>query len=357
MSSAFNEIRKLWQTLQEGTVKVPTVVSIPPNRCRPIGSAGYPIVRNEMYFTVRLNEMHLAANRQWWSVYDPMILIVVEFNYGSARVAVPAVVGPALIRKHGPSDVPTHGVVLQDIPVTGSYPYRGGNVDISASFYRVERTNYAHALLKAVDTLSSSLSLTGQMEMVAKVGSALLGIVEGMIGLEGTKYLSGHRVSLAVSPLNPFNAGYSAVITPPAPENVSSLLVIDHRLHVEHGERLTPYRDSDFALMSIIGSETREDINLLPFYPLKKEAISAIWDGEDGIKRGKANLIAAYQQMRNGDDITEAEAGKLFDAWVTEFEAEKIRLERTRSMPVEPGKNRRSPLADDFDGALKRLGL
>ena len=58
--------------------------------------------------------------------------------------------------------------------------------------------------------------------------------------------------------------------------------------------------------------------------------MAAVFDGEDGIRRAKANLLAAYQQMRTSPDVTAAEAGQLFDAWLSEFETEKQRLERTR---------------------------
>jgi hypothetical protein len=38
---------------------------LPPESCRPDNSTGYLITRNQMYFTIRINEMHLAENRQW----------------------------------------------------------------------------------------------------------------------------------------------------------------------------------------------------------------------------------------------------------------------------------------------------
>ena len=67
---------------------------------------------------------------------------------------------------------------------------------------------------------------------------------------------------------------------------------------------------------------------------MKIDALTAVWDGEDGVKRGKANLIAAYQQMRRSPDVTAAEASRLFDTWLQEFDAEKRRAEQVRSMPV-----------------------
>ena len=105
----------------------------------------------------------------------------------------------------------------------------------------------------------------------------------------------------------------------------------DRRLYFENGGS-RPYRDSDFVLLSITGTEARGDENLLPFYSLKIDALTALWDGEDGVKRGKANLIAAYHQMRESPDVTRAEANRLFDAWLQEFETVTKYVEQERSI-------------------------
>jgi len=110
-------------------------------------------------------------------------------------------------------------------------------------------------------------------------------------------------------------------------------------------------------LLSIIGTEVRGDENLLPFYGLKVDALTAVWDGEDGVKRGKANLIAAYQQMRRSPDVTAAEANRLFDAWLQEFEAEKKRAEQVRSMPIARHSEKWDPLAESLNDAVRRLAL
>ena len=75
------------------------------------------------------------------------------------------------------------------------------------------------------------------------------------------------------------------------------------------------------------------------------------------MKRGKANLIAAYQQMRRSPDVTAAEAARLFDAWLREFDAEKKRAEQVRSMPVVRHEAEPDPLARDLNDALRRLAL
>ena len=131
----------------------------------------------------------------------------------------------------------------------------------------------------------------------------------------------------------------------------------ERRLCIEADGRNRPYRDSDFVLLSITGDEARGDENLLPFYPLKIDALTAVWDGEDGVKRGKANLIAAYQQMRRSPDVTAAEASRLFDTWLQEFDAEKRRAEQVRSMPVARHNEQQDPLTRNPNEAVRRLAL
>ena len=75
------------------------------------------------------------------------------------------------------------------------------------------------------------------------------------------------------------------------------------------------------------------------------------------MKRGKANLITAYQQMRRIPDVTAAEATRLFDTWLQEFDAEKKRAEQVRSMPVVRHVAEPDPLARDLNDALRRLAL
>ena len=357
MSGAFDTVSRIWNQARAGHQPLPTVATIPPDHCRPANTAGYPIPRDRMYFTIRINEMHLAENRQWWTVYDPFVVVVTEFNHAQERIAIPTVIGPNLIRKQAQSDQPRYGVVLLDSRVTGPHPYRGGDVDVSVGFYRVQRANHARALLKVVDSLSASLGGPGEVQAIAKGGNVLLEGVEGLLGLQETTYVAGHRISLANSPFDPFAAGFSALIAPPTPKDLDNLRVEDRRLYMEADGGSRPYRESDFVLLSIAGTEMRGDENLLPFYPLKVDALSALLDGEDGVKRGKANLIAAYQQMRRSPDVTVAEAGRLFDAWLQEFEAEKKRAEQVRSMPVVQHEPKLDPLAQELNDAARRLAL
>jgi hypothetical protein len=122
MSDLFDSVKSALSTLRGGREPLPIVATIPPDHCLPPGSAGDPITKDQMYFTVRVNELHLAENRRWWHEYDPLVVVVTEFNYERERVAIPTVVGPNLIRRQSQSDKPVYGTVLLDTRVTGPHP-------------------------------------------------------------------------------------------------------------------------------------------------------------------------------------------------------------------------------------------
>ena len=359
MSDLFKSIERVWAGMKQGQAPLPEIAAVAPERCWPPGSAGTRIGRDEMYFTVRINEMHLGANRQWYTVHDPMVLVVTEFNYGQQRLTIPSVVGPNLIRTQMAGDKPKYGVVLLDTRVAGPHPYRGGDVDVSVGFYCVQRENYAQTLMSVVEKLSGALGSLGHLDMIAKTGSALLEGVDGLLGLNGTTMLAGHRISLATSPFDPFVTGFYGMIAPPVPSDVSSLQVRERRLYVgsdASGAGAAPYRDSDFVLLGISGSDTRGDEDSLPFHALKSEALDALRDGEEGLRRGKANLITAYQQMRKSSDMTTTGAHRMFEKWLEDFEQERVRIEKVQALSTLPEKSTADELTNDLNAAVKRIG-
>jgi len=241
--------------------------------------------------------------------------------------------------------------------VNGPHPYRGGDVGILVSFFAVEGGHHARGLFKCVDSLSEAIGGAAEMATIAKAGSALLAGLDGLLGLQETTYLAGHRVSTAFSPLDPFRTGFTVLITPPTPD-IAELRVDGRRLQaMAPGGGFRSYRQSDYVLLSIIGDDARGDENLLPFYPLKLRALEAVWDGEGGTKRAKANLASAYQEMRRSPDLTAAEAGRLLDLWLQELTAEQERARRIRAMSSPGSAPARDPLADDLDAAAAKIGL
>jgi hypothetical protein len=354
-ASLLETIKQTWLRLRSGKVTLPVVTTI--TDCVPAEITDKEIQQNQQYFTVRINEMHLEENREWWATFDPLVVVVVDFNYGHESITVPRIIGPELIKQRSSDDRARHGTVLLDTRVTGPHPYKGGDITISVAFYRIKRADHPARLLKVVDSLSSAVGRPSEIQTVTKIGGALLTGLEGLLELDETTYIAGHRISMSGSALDPLRAGFSALITPPIPD-ISELLVRDRRLRLKSNVGDKPYHGSDFVLWSITGEDERGDENL-PFYSLKEEALAAISEGEDGIRRGKGNLISAYQQMRRSHDVTAKEAARLLDKWCDEFEEEKKRVGRLHAMPSQVPKQSSAsdPASTDLVAAVRRIGL
>jgi hypothetical protein len=263
-----------------------------------------------------------------------------------------------MLVKHIASGEPLFGTVLTDVRATGPHPYRGGGIDITVQFYRLQRDNQANAMLQIVESLSRAAGF-GQIAAIAQTGASLLKGLESLAGLGTTVYLAGQRMSLAHSALDPLKAQSFAMLITPGETPLERLQVERGRLHLgTAGAVGKAYEDSDYVLFTVEGAQRREDENLLPFHELKQDAMLALADGEGGVKRAKALLLTAYQQMRKSEDLTEAEADLFFDEWVVEFNRECTRLETMNSLshalkyaPSEHG-------ADAvLDSALERLAL
>jgi hypothetical protein len=326
MADLLQTVWDQWERMRAGSKPVAETIQIPAERCLPEGVAGYLIHEEKMYFTVRMNEMHLAANRQWFANYDPLVVIVTEFDYGAKRIAVPAIIGPDLIPDLKNAGAPIHGAVLEDIVATGPHPYRGGDVVISVRLYQIQTGNLARSLLKTISSLSKICVSVHELEASIAIAGAVLTGVEGLLGLGTTVCLAAYRGSLAPIVSKPFRAQFCALVSPPAPRDISRVSVIDGRLCVDALPKPEPYRVSDYVLISVDGIRERPDIAKLQFSDRRVEALKALTEGKDGIERAKGILTTAYADMLASPDMIAPQSDILFGKWCEELKSKKEKL-------------------------------
>ena len=297
--------------LRSGTLPVPTVGCIPVERCRPSGSIGQEIEKNEAYFSIVLNELYLAQGRSWWAAYDPMALVISEFQYGGENVTIPSVVGPAMI-KQKMGQLP-HGFVLNDTRATGPYPFRGGNVAVTVILYRVKHQDYAAGLLRFIEGVSSAVGASTEMMTFNKVGAALLDGVNTLLNMRETEPVCGQRVEIDTSDIGGLRSSCSVLIAQGGLD-LRQLWVENRRLRIAGGDAaLAPFTSSDYVLYSITRTEARGDEEKLPYFDLRMKAVNdALSADEDRWKRAKATMLILYEQMLASPDLTEKEVGRLF---------------------------------------------
>jgi hypothetical protein len=260
--------------------------------------------------------MYLANEREWFSKFDPMVLMISEFSYASQVTAIPFVVGPSMVEKYA-SEVP-EGMVFVDTLVAGPHPYRGGDLAVSVILYRLQRGSYGRELLNIVENTSAALDFAIPLGAYTKVANVVLDGVEAITRTgESTTPLMGRRN--AFSPVAP---GYFALIDRSHIDTDSLWVRNGQLLSGPDFDRAQPFREVDFVLYSISRVE-RDNVSTLSFYPLWhrvcEEAIRSskkeIWEST------KANMAALAGSIVVSPDLTEPHKFRLVDEYIETMQA------------------------------------
>jgi hypothetical protein len=332
-SSIFQQFDNLFDLMKGAKIALPTISAFAPERCLPKGSVGEEIVKDQDYFSIEINELYLARDRRWWATYDPVVLIISEFVYGSDRIVVPKVVGPAMIENQF-GKLPL-GIVLNDTRVVGPHPFRGDRIKITVVLYRVRHDTLARELLRLVEQISTAVGVPADAGALVKVGHAILDGIESLLGLGDTEPVVGHRIELDGNRLQGLRSS-STVLSSGAREDLSDLWVDSGRLFTgEVGKSATQYEAADYVLYTLQRHTSRGEEATLPFYGLYEQALKGALfadDNGESWKQAKASLLSLYQQMVMSPDLTGNEADSLFSKYANDLKAKRTIAENVQKM-------------------------
>jgi len=292
--------------------------------------------RDESYFGVTLSEINLARGREWWSSYDPVVYVSLDFVYGRERVSVPRLVGPAALKGDLAADkleLP-HGFAVRNIGVAGPHPFRGDRVNLTVILYKVRRTDYARKVLGFAETLSSAVGLPAEIGTVVKIGTSVVDAMEALFEIGDTEAVVGHQVGLNTSPLSGFRTQTVALLAGASP--------VQDGTRLSEGQLVSSsadgYRASDYVVYSVWAAPSRENESTLPFHDLVPRMYECALAGDDDSwQRGKSILIALYQQMLTSPDLLSREADDLFDQYKTRMLDLRTRAQKAKLMSTRPG--------------------
>jgi hypothetical protein len=314
--SVESTLSRLWQRVKEAEAKPASFLETPFDEAanQRANEADQRLAAGDDYFQVVLNEIHLKAEREWFSTYDPLVFVVSEFSYAQETQVVPFLVGPTLFEQKYGREAPL-GAVLEDTRVAGLHPFRGGRFALALMLYRVERRNYAREVLSLVEQAAGILKLALPLDTPLKVAEFALDGFELLLGLQETQAVAGRRVEFGGAH-TPLRQAYFALIDD-SDVSTESLSVNSGRL--QHAATGKPYRDTDYVLCSIERlSEDRDDVDSLPFYPLwERVAEDAIRPTEEAWESAKGNMLTLAQTLFESPDLTEAQAERLIADYQT----------------------------------------
>lgn len=321
--SLLDRCRDLFNRARRSPTRPPICVSIPPDHVqqdRPLGGVFEP---EKHYFQVRVNELFLADGREWYRTYDPLVIVLSEFQYGRSVEAVPTIVGPAVLEKSGVTQLPV-GMVFSDTRVAGLHPYRGGRLNISVILCRLARKNHARQLLATLEGAAAAFDFSTSLSTYLKLGRVVVDGIDQLLGLEDSDALAGMRREFDPDAGQPFREGFHAIIhAPEGSIDPDHLWVLNGRLHIAApGGPAQPFRAADYVLYSVVGTGARTDLAILPFYEQwERVKAEAAKPGDDAWKSAKANMVALYQHMATSPDLTPAHARALLQQFKGEMQA------------------------------------
>ncbi len=321
MSSLAERWKNIWGSMSQSRTSVPIRVAIPVEHVDNKEILKTPFKPDEQYFIVRINELYLNYSRQWFNLYDPMVFVVSEFTYDGEEETVPFVVGPSMMEKLG-QKIPT-GMIFSDTQVAGLHPYRGGRLNLSVILLKVKRDDYARKFLSVVESASKALDFSTALGNYVKVGGVVLEGVEAIMGMSNTVPIMGLRKEFNPDAGDKFASSYFALIdTPESTIMPDDLWVRNNQLYYgkDRGEP-RPFRDADYVLYSIIGTQERGDLTKLPFYhDWELVAKEAATPKESNWENAKANMAILYQKICLSPDLTGNHAQLLADEYLSRMQ-------------------------------------
>jgi hypothetical protein len=292
---------------------------LPPAQVDAEAEAGAPFNPDEHYFQVRIRELYLAHRQAWFATYDPLLLVITEFRYGSEMIAIPVVAGPALLQRQ--MRKAAGGLVFSNMRAAGWHPYRGGTLALSIVLCRVRRAPHSRNVLHLIEGASGALDFATDIPSYSQVADVVLYGIESLIGAGLLAPLFGFRRAFAPPQSwqheQHFTAGYGALITLPETQlDTGTLYVREGRLVSGASFRTaTPFRQADYALYQVARTSERDDVTTLPFYPLYERILrESSLRGSDSWIRARANRIALLDSLVQSLDLTPVQATALHAA-------------------------------------------
>lgn len=348
MTTIFERLQAVWDSAKAGKAKKRAHFAI--SRDYIDKQLGPPFEPKKYYLQVRINEMFLAHEREWFAKYDPMVFAVGSYIYGKKLEASPYVIGPAMLEEFG-QQVPL-GMIFENTPVSGLHPYQGGPLTLTIILSKVERENNADKLLQVVEGISGAIAPSAAFSTYLEIAGTVMDGVEAILGLDETKPVVGYRTTINPDVGDMLEPAYFALIDEEEMQLERDWFwVRDSRLYYGKEQATAqPYRDNDFVLYSIAQGDSRHDEMTLPFYPLWETARDLAARPESHFwKEAKAQFSTLLRSLLDSPDLTKPDSDRLTDEYYQEIQ--QIRKKAALAASLTPGKG-----LSDEEAELRRRG-
>ena len=283
------------------------------------------------YFEIRLKQMHLRDQREYWRSFRPFATFVSSFLHAGKRWEVPFVVGPEMLGE---------AVKLQDgdrveylnTRVAGPFPYEGDDLRLFVGLARVEVNNWAERALGLLEIFAKAFD-PSKLSIYLNVAGPLVSGLESFLGMQDVELRLGTtrdyqepRGRGGIKP-NSLQQRYEVQLN--LPDDQVDQAARETKFWVKEGrlfygkweDSIRPYRDADFLLYQLQPLSERSDYTSFDFHRVYwQEVLKAIWDGNEQGAWQKLRLMAANLALC--PDIVRPQRNVLLGMYRQQFDEE-----------------------------------
>lgn len=265
------------------------------------------VVAEPGYFQLRLAEMRLTDDRQWFTEIVPATFVQTEFTYGGEAVRRPFFVSNGLL-----SNLPQGvdggrlRVNFRDTLVLGPTPGAGADVALFVGLFQM---GIADQLKSAFSILEKLFQVVpGPAGNYLKLAEKLADEIAACLGDTNLTCLLGDRLSLGTGLPR---AGYQVYLRANGvPVVRDQLTVVDGALmQRQAGGSVVPVTDRDYCLVKIEHLAQRSDYASLPFHAVFETARISLVKGERDMAR--LQTLECIGMVYGSPDLTEDDKARL----------------------------------------------
>ena len=271
------------------------------------------------YFQIRLCELYLRNEREYWSGYIPMEIVVSDFLYDGKNECIPFFVGNQIL-----GEIETHldgqFVDFRNTRVAGPVPYMGDDVGIFVGLFRLKVSDLLENLFNLLGTITGAFDasiLSRYLEIAKPLTQGFSDFFRGQ--KNDLRFGVRDVFSDQQDGQQQFRQGYLVYVN--CPEQMASseeLWVRENRLlKGKSRDKAKSFDSYDYCLLKIEHLETRNDYSKLPFYEIWKETRNLIVDGN--MEKANWKRIEMLQSIANSPDLTEEHREQLIAAFEVKF--------------------------------------
>lgn len=317
----------LWNKIKSTPTFRPARIRIPSENIDPPLRVASAFVRDQQYFQVTVNEMYLTYEREWFKTWEPIVYTTTQFLYDGKRQEVPFFVGQKKMEESKTEKLPK-GMIFENTKVAGLHPYSGGDFSISVILGRAKRNDYLRKVITIIEDISETYLGGFGTSVLAytNVAKVIADSFEDLLGSDDVEPLIGHKITMSPDVAEGFYPGYFVLVNEDEGNLDASKLYIKNG-HLVYGDSLqtaSPYRNDDYVLYSVLATNSRSDVEVLPYFESfrKLKQFVAGFQGNINDEQKKdieARLIAVSHEVRNSPDLTRGQVEKQLDEFWEEI--------------------------------------